>query len=377
MNDLTKEISADDLLGIEKPMMEKQDPDGPEVEPEQIGYPKTEKQKEKEAEKLKAINYDQSKRIKSLERQLEVAREGPQRKEGITVVNEEGDYERKKRPNTSFGLTDLMLPPYTKKQVAIYQSITKDEINPATGMKVDPVDIAIPGRYTLYDRFERDPMRKDKVIENVSGTERYVEDGEQKTRQIIEDIILERGWKHVPVEAKYPLYVFMELHPMNRSNKWAPKNTPKVFERVDLKFRSPAAESAQLDLVVDAAVIIKNMNKEDIIKYAVPALIPTTNRQIHEIRTDLTRWAMGNPIGFFKLNKNESAGIRINVIDAMNMGLLEYRHEQKAYYLTTTEEKYHVHTAGEDPTDSIVKALMKNDKLYEVLTNQLNYWSND
>jgi len=343
-------------------------------------YPKSESSKDSEIERLKAEIYTLQKE-KEREANREKYRKDPdERRPGISVVDEEGNHTSKKRPN-SLGISDGMMPPYTKKQVAIYRIIGTDQINPATGEAALPVPTLIPGRYTFFDRLEMDPLKKDKVIQNVTGTERYVEDGKTKVREIVEDIVFERGYLAVPVESKFQLYVFMELHPNNRTNKFRPSNnTPALFERIDIQHKSPASIAAETDLGVDAAIIIREMTKEDLYKYAIPANIDTTKgRLLSEIRSDLTTKAMKDPIWFFKMKKDTKAGVKIILMDALNLGLLEYRLDKKSYYLTSNEEIFFTHSVGEENMEALIKAMVKpeNEAKFSKLKEQMSFWGTD
>lgn len=336
--------------------------------------------KEAENERLKAELFDFKRQKEKDDNIAKYRKEEGVRKPGISVVDEEGHTITKKKPN-SLGISDLMMPPYTKKQIAIYRVVGHDTINPATNEPALPVDVSIPGRYTLFDRFESDPLKKNKIIANITGSERYNEDGKEKVRDVIEDVLLANGYLAVAVEQQFQLYVFMELHPNNKNNKWRPRNnTPVIFERVDIQHKSDAAKAAETDLGVDAALIIREMTKEDLYRYAAPAGITTgNNRFISEIRADLTRWAMKDPIAFFKLKKDNKSAIRIMLLDAINLGLLEYRSDKKSYYLSTTEDIFHTHTVGEESMESMIKAMLKEENAgrLKVLTDQINFWHND
>lgn len=313
-----------------------------------------------------------------LKAQLELKPE-KERTPGLRVVDEEGNTQRKKRVN-SYGITDLMMPPYTKKVVAIYKIRSHDEINPATGLKSEPVDVSIPGRYVFFDRMEADPLKKHKILANVTGVEHYNENGEAKTRETVEDILFNSGFKTVSVDQDYALYVFMELHPMNASNKYRPRNAPAVFERLDVRHKSKASIAAEQDLVLDAGNAVRLMDKEELYKYAVPAMVDTSaGRQVQEIRTDLKTWAMKHPIDFFKLNKDHTAAVRINVMDCMALGLIDYLMDKKTFLISTTEEKIMTHTAHEEPQERLINFLAKkeNEALYNKLLDQLNYWNNE
>lgn len=343
--------------------------------------PRTPEQEERDMERLKAKLYEQEQMTKRLEKQLEEAK-AEKRKPGITVVEEDGTQSRKKRPN-SFGLSDEILPPYTKKRVAIYKICNGDEgINPATGLPVEPVPVLIHGSgYMFYDKLEKDPAKKKKFIKNVKGYERGIEDGKETDIEVIEDIIFDRGWKQVPIEESYTEYLYLELHPNNRSNRHRPPNAPIIFERVDINMSSIASQSAAIDLTLDAGMAVKAMNKEEVHMFAasVPEINAAAGRPVHEIRTDLQRWAMANPIPFFKLNKDTKAGIQIVVLDAINFGLIGYRPDKKAYVHMETDEIINVHTANEEPMQRLVKFLASDDgkDWYKQIQDRLNYWSND
>lgn len=341
---------------------------------------KTEEKVLQENERLKAKAYELEHRNIALEKQLEYAR-AEKRKPGLTVVNEDGETEKKKRPN-SLGISDLMLPPYTKKQIAIYRVLGAESINEATGLKVDPIDTLIPGEYILYDRFEKDPLKKNKTIANITTTEKYKEDNEIKVRDVIEDVIFHRGFLQVSVEEQYNLYCFMELNSFNIDNKFRKKNAMRVFERMDIKKKSSAVTGAELDLAIDAANLIRLMQKDEILAYchSIPELHHQTSATpIHGLRTDLIRYAMNSPLAFYKLNKNAKAAIQINLVDALNFGLIEYKSDVKSYFLSETEERLHTHTASEEPMQAFVKYLAKteNAEIYKIITDRLNYWSND
>src|SRR5690606_10847412 len=112
-------------------------------------------------------------------KKLEYA-QAEKRKPGITQLDDDGATLKKKRVNTT-GLSDQMLPPYTQNTIAIYRILTSDGINPATNMPVEPVDTCIPGRYKIYDPFEKDVYRRDKYMKNVTGTTQVIKNGSPVT----------------------------------------------------------------------------------------------------------------------------------------------------------------------------------------------------
>lgn len=365
------ELTAEQLAAL--PKTEKP------VKPTKTSEEKQDEAERRESDKLKTKLYEEQQENKRLQYLLNKAQE-EKKKPGIQVIESDGEIKKRKRVNTS-GLSDLILPPYMKNQVAIYRIIGTEEINPATGLKVDPVDTLIPGRYILHDRFEPDPLKKDKVMQHVTGTETYIDNGQSKTRQLIEGIVFVRGWVQVPVESKYSLYIFMELHPMNKNNRFRPSNSVVAFERVDIQHKSPVVMNMTADLALDAGMAVRKMTKEEVISYCVAAVpqISTANRRPDEYRADLTRYAMNNPVAFFQQNRDIRAAIAITVADALSFGIITYMPQQKTYVNSETDEVIFTHSIQEDPIDALIKFLTKEEQqeVYQNLIERLNYWNAD
>lgn len=334
----------------------------------------------REKEALQSKLYEEQQKNLRLQKELDEAK-ADKKKPGIAEFEADGTERKRKRPHENpWGLSAMVMPPLTKNRTAIYKMTGMDEINPATGLTVHPVPSMIPGRYTFFDRFEMNPTKRDKAVTNITGTERYVEDGQSKVRDVVDDIIFDRGFLHVNVERDYNLYVFMELHPMNISNRFRPNNAIAAFERIDIQWKSSASQAATMDLALNAAIEVRNMKFDELIAFAaaVPEISTASSRPQHEIRNELTRWAQNNPIAYYKLNKNVKAAIQINMLDAINFGIVIYKPEKKGYMFAETDEMICVHTASQDPMEQLVKFLDKEEKgkeWYEAITGRLNYWS--
>lgn len=338
---------------------------------------KSEEKDEVKHERLKAKLYEQEQMLKRLQKENEELKEA-KRKPGITNINED-NIEKKKRPN-SFGLSDFVLPPYIRNRVAVYQILNIDGVNPATGLKVERYDVAIPGRFIFHDKFEKDPNKMKKIIKNVVSTEEKIIGGKSETVEVIDDIIFERGIKQVPIWENYPLHVMLELHPGNINNKFRQSNAVGLFERLDINQKSALSRSATMDLVRDAMIDINKLDDDSIRAYAAAAkeIDVTSKRLLHDIRTDLTRWAMDKPVEYFKLNKDTKAAIHINILDAIQAGLVDYVADQRGYVYMETDEVICTHSASENPMDRMVKFLSSKDgkgqEWYEVIMKRMKYW---
>ena len=293
----------------------------------------------------------------------------------------QGDRKLKGRRDITHILSEKLLPPITKRKVAVYQIIMptyKDPLlsgNP-DGDEAVPYDVVIPGTYMIYDPFERDIMKRDKLMRNVTRPGIEIRDGKQVTVEVVEDIIMYKGLLEVNQDTQYPLYVLMELHPLNRTNRHRDKSKIPVFERIDMKFRSVASLDAVEDLAEDASRTVKEMKIDDVIGYAATLNISTHGVKPDEVRYALRMEAKRDPIAFFKLNPNSEQMVKINFLDALDLGFVEYVMEKKGYRYTTDDRAFFNHAVGEEPVGACVKYLAspKGQENYEKIRDYLGYW---
>lgn len=299
--------------------------------------------------------------------------------------------EEKRRRAIDLGLSEIVLPPITRKTVAKYRTIGQDKINPSTGQIADPQDVLIPGTYMFYDRGAADLTKRNVLMKNL-GRPQIAKNAITQRQEIDEDQIefveFVNGIKSVNVEANYRLYVFLELHPMNGSNRFRPTSVAPVFERVDLTMnRDISFAIAEQDLGFEAEKTVMEMTKkDDIIAYATSMGVPTTEqnnpREIALIKHDLRTTARKNPKLFFNLGKNFKAAVRFTVIDAISWGLLEYVPDKKSYYFPMSRESLkpvHTVSVSEDPMESLIGFLSQEKNpdaadIYEAVYNMVNYW---
>lgn len=297
-------------------------------------------------------------------------------------VYEKDGYSPRKRRAVSLGLSEKILPPFTKGVIARYSMLQVDGlIDPATGMTPDPQDAEFEGTYTLYDRFEPDPLRRAKLMKNLGREELIVDaEGREKRVHTINKIQFIAGIKTVNIETNYREYVFMELHPLNASNRFRPSGISTHFRRIDLENnKTEQFKEAKRDLSIDAEMyVMKQVVKQElIIGYATAFGIPTYDRRPSDIKFDLRKAAFNEPIKFFSMAKDAGQGIKMNIHDGLSNGLIEYQVDQHRYVFCENNETFHVVGIQEDPIESITKAIQKEPKkmeMYDDLVNMLNYW---
>lgn len=305
------------------------------------------------------------------------------RRRGAVLINIFGDKEKKRRA-IDLGLSDLILPPITRKSVATYRTVNQSPINPATKQEADPKTIILPGTYKLYDWGEADFTKRWKIMKNTREAGEINIDPITKRQvidEVIEPVILMNGIKKVEVERYYREYVFMELHPLNGSYRKRDNSLMIKFVRTDLETnKSSAFRAAEMDLGLQAELEILKMTKDEVVGFATTAAIPTYEgdvpRPITDVKSDLRAFARKDPRKFYSMANNVEAAVKMNVLDIISLGLIEYEPDKKRYVVPYTDEPIHVHTVSEDPTESLVKHLLKeeNSDLYQAIINLREYW---
>lgn len=297
------------------------------------------------------------------------------------VTHRNPDKRRSKERMVTHILSQEMLPPVTKRKVAIYQVINAYQKDPLlignpTGNDIMPFDVIIPGTYMLYDPFEMDLTQRQKMMRNVTRPGIEIKDGKQVQTEVVEDIILHKGFLEVNQETEYPLYILMELHPLNGSNKRRNKAVQPVFQRVDMKFRSVASLDALEDLAEDASRVIKDLKIDKVIGFAASLNLATANVRPDEVRYSLRMFAKKNPVEFFKLSPNSTQMVRINFLDAIELGFVEYVLDRKGYRFSNQDKCFWTHGVQEEPVESTIKYLASEDgqEDYELITNYLGFW---
>jgi hypothetical protein len=295
------------------------------------------------------------------------------------VIDYEGYTSRKKRA-VDLKLSERVLPPLTRGRTAIYSWIERRGIDPLTGEKPEPKDPWLPGTYMFYDKFEPDPIRKSKLQRNLGrpqiGRDR---EGLEKIDDTIEPIEFTAGICRVVPEQNFRKYVFMELHPLNASNPFRRKDEPSLFERTDIKGnKNDAYRAAESQLAFEAESAVVNIKDRDlIIGFAVSTgEIKTAGILTGTIKTDLRLWARNNPRKFFVMNNNVEVPVRLNLIDAVGLGLIEYQQDKRRFIDPESDKVIFVNTIGKDPMEDFVSAMVKeeNREIYNYITELLNYW---
>lgn len=287
------------------------------------------------------------------------------------------------------GLSEKVLPPITARKFAIYKSVeekSKDPLIQESHLQdIIPPDTILDGTFTFNDPFEENLYMRSKLIKNVSGTKATPEilNGNPTGKTIyveeIEPVIFNGGFRNVNIETEYPLYVFMELHYLNKSSKFRGTNT--AFYRFDLSMHGRALEHLEMDLGLDAEIKVRDMKEKEILSYAsaVPGgEIMVENRNWHDIQRDLRAYARKNPRPFFNLLRNSDAVVRFIRAEAQDKGFIVYEKTGKAWFHYGDATPFLVLPKTENnPVDAlnVFLASPEGDVDFKKLEEKINYWT--
>lgn len=326
------------------------------------------------------------KALKQLPDHLKSGRTEGDKRNHVPIIGGSRRFGAYTRP-VSIDISEQMLPPITRKKIATYEVLAfakKDPLIIFGDSEIAPAPVILPGRYSLYDPFEKDLANTVKIIQNVVGKERkdwqnpVTGKMESQMHDNVADVIMENGFLTVNMETEYAKYVFMELHPMNQTCKWNRSNQQaKVFRRADFQYQSTVSRQFEMDLALDAEKLVKDLDIQEVINLAAAFDIPTQGRPINDLRYDLRIMARQDPKKVMFQKGDALATIGINVSDAIQWGLLEYDPNKMSYYFSSDmNNAIHTVTVGEDPQVSLAEFCLSEEgqEAYGFIESLLSFW---
>ena len=186
---------------------------------------------------------------------------------------------------------------------------------------------------------------------------------EQDGNAIVEPIIFEDGFLHVPKNNQI-LQEFLHLHPMNG------KSFIEINEEQDA-----SADVEVLNLEVDALIEARQLSLGQLENIASVIFgIDTSKVSTAEMKRDILVYARKYPEDFLDIVRDPMLKLQATVRRFFDTGILQFRKNQKeVWYATTTNKKKMLNVPfGEDPyltvasffqTDEGVEALKVLEKL--------------
>ena len=328
----------------------------------------------KKAEDNKKIQEELQAKINKLEEEkgvsdakiLKLEGETAQAKTVKTAIEKPVERRKKQAVINSIGVTDKMLPKKTNKTLATYQLLSVGEIDPLTTEEVLPPPVIIPPTYTLYDKFEEDPNKSHKVMTRVGGIQHRLNKDTNKFEQIqtYKDVEFNGGTLLVNIKTQWNLFVFMELHPLNESNRFRgsyPNIGEAVFKRLDTEYKSNASVIADADLAVDAELTVKSMKFDKVRELALALKLPVEGVEPSEIRWSLRLAGRKDPRKFFSTHPDRKLQIKVRILDALQMGVLEYIQDSRKFKFMDESKPFFTAALGKESVGDLVEYLNTKD----------------
>lgn len=243
-----------------------------------------------------------------------------------------------------------------RNDTVTYRIIGLGQINPATSEPVIPADEIFSGDYTFHDINESDEFSRDKLVKNIVS-HRMVEDGKggQYRQDKTADVIFQLGFITVVPAKQQGLFVYLELHPNNASNKWRPAGAVAVFERVQ---EAPTTRELLLgeELIEQAVALARRMSLAD--KRIV--LGPGADKKDSDaILYDVLQLAKSAPREFIENAPDEKAKVKLNVTDALVSNVLIHDEDSRKFILAGKKKEaiFTYQPGTPEPTRSLVDFL--------------------
>lgn len=291
---------------------------------------------------------------------------------------------------SSIGISKKYCPPITRRRMVKYQLVGKgtqvDNRLQGLDRTIESPYFGFSPHYTFRDMMENDLSKREKTMTYwAGGTETvWVDDpvSKKKVRHLEPKVgTPEMIFGEVTVNTleDYNRYVWWELHPQNKSNKWRTHGALAVFERVDSDYRSPHLANIRLDMLITAEQYLIKLKPDQRINLASALTNPTVATDINpqELLLTLRMRARTNPEEILFTKPDEIGSVKIAAIHALDMGILEFEADRESYYYSDDESPMVVVPVGNDPFNTLVNFLHddpEGQKYFDRIKSDLDFW---
>ena len=290
----------------------------------------------------------------------------------------------------SLGISRELIPPITRKRVAIYQLYNfkgkRDKRMMETiDQYVDPYPYEMVPNYTFTDIKETDLTRREKTLTYYEGGSETIYRPDPVTGKNMPHSIPKvgmpvfvNGQVTVNIYNEFRKFVWWELHPRNASNKRRDFSKEPIFERVDTKYESSHVQMIKMDLAMDAEKYILQMKEDRLMGLAAAMTNPTVNPNINpqELRLVMRMRAKANPEEILYSAPDKEASTKVSLIHALDLGIITYLPERECYYYSDDDEPVHRVLTGSNPFEDFTAFLTSaaGAPTLERIKTDLDFW---
>lgn len=277
---------------------------------------------------------------------------------------------REQSSTAIFELSEKLMPNFEKfRKPKVYRLCGVFERKPdrqnqseQTGDFVRPINptYTLDSSATVFDQFEKDPLKRHKIIRNVVGVNQKTGD---RNQMHFEDIV-ERpefvGGILVVQPHEHGKFLFMECHPKNKSNKYRDQSKEPVFEAVEEAEALSVLDMLEKETMeTDARSIALNATSDNRRAMAEAMKIEDwTSLSDKDLLLKLFERAKQHPKEFIMQSFNDEAKAKVQIRDAKKLEIVECFVSNRTWRFTDGEKESIVeYKEGEVPDDALFKFL--------------------
>jgi len=309
----------------------------------------------------------------------------PPKEPSVKASFKKREFKRETPDTTGLTISSKLLPPITRRRMAIYQLLSADikfDHRVVEGPnRIEPAPQEFHPIYELYDPFEPvlSKRRKRMVYSNDIAVHEYYNtnaatiDTSTNTRVQMPQFV--HGQIALDAMKNFLQYCWLELHPQNINNKYRDKEKTPKFKRIDIEFASPHIQLMKRDLAIDAERHVIGLNTEQLINLAAAFGIPSTTKP-SDMRLEMRRKAAENPKEVLFKSPDNLATSMMNVMNALDLGILDFDPDTQNYYLSDDKNPVWTCLVGMSPLEDFAKFLITDggQDVKEEIENLLSFW---
>jgi len=294
-------------------------------------------------------------------------------------------FEREMPDTSGLSLSPKLLPPITRRRMAIYQLLSADvkfDHRVVEGPnRIEPAPFEMHPIYELFDPFE--PVlakrRKRMIYSNDIATHEYYNTNattiDVNTNTRIEMPQFVHGQIAIDALKEYIKFCWLELHPQNVNNKFRDKTKAAKFKRIDIEFHSPHVQLMQRDLSRDAETHVIGLKADQLINLAAAFGIPSTTA-ITDMRLQMRKEAYDHPREVLFKSPDNKATTMMNIMKALDLGIIDFDPDTQQFYLGDDKNPVHLVLIDKTPLEDFARFLISDEgqDVKQEVENLLSFW---
>ncbi len=226
------------------------------------------------------------------------------------------------------------------------------------------------GYFTIFDNYEKDPTKKNKILKNVTGWSTEIKDGKEVINEIIENIVFTGQGVCIVKHTEPNKLICLTRANENESNPFRDKRIPALWKELSVT-EGRKVEIELADMSFDAELIAMRGDIIEVKSICDKVGIKTKGKQTEDIRHDLRMFGKMNPREVLRNSKNIEAKVKIMFEDASALRLISFLDDTRNWIWEDDEAAICAVEIGKDPEEVLIDFLLKNKEASKRLAGYL------